>query len=54
MTHKYHLNADLREVLKRLAKKDNATVAQVEEQPIRTRQVGISIISGSSTLKERE
>ena len=54
MTYKFHLNADLREVLKRLAEKHNADVAQVGERIFRTDEVGASIASIGSTLEERE
>lgn len=50
------LDADFKTVLARMTarRKQHATVAQAEEQPIRTRQVGVSITSGSSTFEERE
>ena len=51
MTHKMILMShDFKEVLKVVvARRKHATVAQVEEQPIRTRQVGVSTTSGSSS-----
>ena len=52
--HKFDFKADLRSVYSRLAGQFKATVAQAEEQPIRTRQVGVSITSGSSNFEGKD
>ena len=56
MEHRMILaTADLSKIYKVVvARRKHATVAQVEEQPIRTRQVGVSITSGSSNSNEGE
>lgn len=49
---KIHLNADLNEVLKRLAEKHNAGVAQAAEQCSRKAQVGSSSDPASPKIDE--
>lgn len=47
---KIELNADLREVHKRLAQKESAGVAQVGERLLRTQEAGTSNVSTSPKL----
>ena len=48
---KIFLDADLRSVWARLAKKFDAGVAQLAEHPLRKRKVESSMLSTSSTLE---
>lgn len=54
MIHKFHFNADLQEVWKRLGEKFNAPLAQLAEQTIRTRPTGVQVLNGAPLEQERE
>lgn len=49
---KVHLNADLREVYKRLAGQFRAPLAQPAEQTIRTRPTGVQLLDGAPHSEE--